>query len=159
MKNPFLNLDSNENLVSNSNYLNKDDVFLSIKEGVRFLNNEDISKAKSIFIDQEDTISSNPKFQKIKDLNKYYIEWIDEYYGIKHSDFDNIFITGTNGKTSTVDFLSQIFKYNGLDYSSSGTLAKTRSVKSGAISGSIALIPSESSISIILSPRSSTFPA
>ena len=69
MKNPFLNLDSNENLVSNSNYLNKDDVFLSIKEGVRFLNNEDISKAKSIFIDQEDTISNNPKFKKIKDLN------------------------------------------------------------------------------------------
>ncbi|MFL2488493.1 MAG: Mur ligase family protein [Gammaproteobacteria bacterium] len=122
MKNPFLNLDSNENLVSNSNYLNKGDVFLSIKGGVKFLNNEDISKAKSIFIDQEDIISSNPKFQKIKDLNKHYIEWVDEYYGIKHSKFDNIFITGTNGKTSTVDFLSQIFKYNGLDYSSSGTL-------------------------------------
>ena len=112
MKNPFLNLDSNDNLVSNSNYLNKDDVFLSIKGGVKFLNNEDISKAKSIFIDQEDTISNNPKFKKIKDLNKYYIEWIDEYYGIEHSEFDNIFITGTNGKTSTVDFLSQIFKYN-----------------------------------------------
>ena len=61
MKNPFLNLDSNENLVSNSNYLNKGDVFLSIKGGVKFLNNEDISKAKSIFIDQEDIISSNPK--------------------------------------------------------------------------------------------------
>jgi UDP-N-acetylmuramyl-tripeptide synthetase len=122
MKNPFLNLDSNENLVSNSNYLNKGDVFLSIKGGVKFLNNEDISKAKSIFIDQEDIISSNPKFQKIKDLNKHYIEWVDEYYGIKHSKFDNIFITGTNGKTSTLDFLSQIFKYNGLDYSSSGTL-------------------------------------
>ena len=56
MKNPFLNLDSGENFVSNSNYLNKDDVFLSIKEGIKFLDDEDINKAKTIFIDHEDQV-------------------------------------------------------------------------------------------------------
>ena len=122
MKNPFLNLDSGENLVSNSNYLNKDDVFLSIKEGIKFLDDEGINKAKSIFIDHEDHVPNNSKFQKIRSLNKRYIEWIDEYYGIKHSEFNNIFITGTNGKTSAVNFLSQIFKYNGLIHATSGTL-------------------------------------
>ena len=80
MKNPFLNLDSGENLVSNSNYLNKDDVFLSIKEGIKFLDDEGINKAKSIFIDHEDHVPNNSKFQKIRSLNKRYIEWIDEYY-------------------------------------------------------------------------------
>ena len=122
MKNPFLNLVSGENFVSNSNYLNKDDVFLSIKEGIKFLDDEGINKAKSIFIDHEDHVPNNSKFQKIRSLNKRYIEWIDEYYGIKHSEFNNIFITGTNGKTSAVNFLSQIFKYNGLNHATSGTL-------------------------------------
>ena len=122
MKNPFLNLDSGENFVSNSNYLNKDDVFLSIKEGIKFLDDAGINKAKSIFIDHEDQVPNNSKFQKIRGLNKRYIEWIDEYYGIKHSEFNNIFITGTNGKTSAVNFLSQIFKYNGLNHATSGTL-------------------------------------
>ena len=33
MKNPFLSLSSNENLVTNSKYLKKNDIFLSLAKG------------------------------------------------------------------------------------------------------------------------------
>ncbi len=36
MKNPFLELAPNEKIVSNSNYLKKNDIFLSINGGIKY---------------------------------------------------------------------------------------------------------------------------
>ena len=61
-------------------------------------------------------------FIKIPRLNENFIKWVDEIYNIKHKKFENFFITGTNGKTSAVHFLSEIFKKNDVAYASMGTL-------------------------------------
>ena len=121
MKNPFLEFSSNENVVTNSKYLKKNDVFLSLKGGAKYLTSDQANLAKHILLDSSETIDL-PKVIKIKDLNSTYLEWIDEYFDIDHSYFDNLFITGTNGKTSTLSFLSQIFKSNDIKHASSGTL-------------------------------------
>ena len=121
MKNPFLEFSSNENVVTNSKYLKKNDVFLSLKGGAKYLTSDQANLAKHILLDSSETIDL-PKVIKIKDLNSTYLEWIDEYFDIDHSYFDNLFITGTNGKTTTLSFLSQIFKSNDIKHASSGTL-------------------------------------
>tara|TARA_B100000161_G_scaffold208939_1_gene153803 strand:- start:221 stop:1615 length:1395 start_codon:yes stop_codon:yes gene_type:complete len=121
MKNPFLNLSSNENLVANTKYLRKNDIFLSLKGGAKYLTSDQANLAKYIFLDSSENINL-PKVLKIKNLNSLYLKWIDEYFDIDHSYFNNLFITGTNGKTSTLSFLSQILKNNDIKYASSGTL-------------------------------------
>ena len=121
MKNPFLNLSSNENLVTNSKYLRKNDIFLSLRGGAKYLTTEHLNLVKHIFLDSNENIDL-PKVTKIKDLNSSYLKWIDEYFQIDHSYFNNLFITGTNGKTTTQSFLSQILKNNGIKHASSGTL-------------------------------------
>ena len=121
MKNPFLNLSSNENLVSNSKYLRKNDIFLSLRGGAKYLTNEHVNLVKHIFLDSSENIDL-PKVSKIEDLNSSYLKWIDEYFQIDHSYFNNLFITGTNGKTTTLSFLSEILENNGINHASSGTL-------------------------------------
>jgi len=121
MKNPFLNLSSNENLVSNSKYLRKNDIFLSLRGGAKYLTTEQVNLVKHIFLDSNENIDL-PKVSKIKDLNSSYLKWIDEYFQIDHSYFNNLFITGTNGKTTTLSFLSQILGNKGIQHASSGTL-------------------------------------
>ena len=121
MKNPFLNLSSNENLVTNSKYLRKNDIFLSLRGGAKYLTTEHVNLVKHIFLDSNENIDL-PKVSKIKDLNSSYLKWIDEYFQIDHSYFNNLFITGTNGKTTTLSFLSQILENNGIKHASSGTL-------------------------------------
>ena len=121
MKNPFLNLSSNENLVTNSKYLRKNDIFLSLRGGAKYLTTEHVNLVKHIFLDSTENIDL-PKVSKIKDLNSSYLKWIDEYFQIDHSYFNNLFITGTNGKTTTLSFLSQILENNGIKHASSGTL-------------------------------------
>ena len=121
MKNPFLNLSSNENLVTNSKYLRKNDIFLSLRGGAKYLTTEHVNLVKHIFLDSNENIDL-PKVSKIKDLNSSYLKWIDEYFQIDHSYFNNLFITGTNGKTTTLSFLSQILENNDIKHATSGTL-------------------------------------
>ena len=47
MKNPFLSLSSNENLVTNSKYLKKNDIFLSLRGGAKYLPTDQANLAKS----------------------------------------------------------------------------------------------------------------
>ena len=65
MKNPFLNLSSNENLVANTKYLRKNDIFLSLKGGAKYLTSEQANLAKYIFLDSSENINL-PKVLKNK---------------------------------------------------------------------------------------------
>ena len=121
MKNPFSNLSSNENIVSNSKYIKKNDIFLSLRGGAKYLTTDHIKLVKHIFLDSNDNIHL-PKVSKIRGLNSSYLKWLDEYFEIDHSSFDNLFITGTNGKTSALNFLSQILEKNMIKHASTGTL-------------------------------------
>ena len=121
MKNPFLDLSSNENLVTNSKYLRKNDIFLSLRGGAKYLTSDQANLAKHIFLDSSENLDL-PKVSKIKDLNSSYLKWIDEYFEIDHSYFNNLFITGTNGKTTSLSFLSQILENNDIKHATSGTL-------------------------------------
>ena len=121
MKNPFSNLSSNENIVSNSKYIKKNDIFLSLRGGAKYLTTDHIKLVKHIFLDSNDNIHL-PKVSKIRGLNSSYLKWLDEYFQIDHSSFNNLFITGTNGKTSALNFLSQILGKNVIKHASTGTL-------------------------------------
>ena len=121
MKNPFLDLSSNENLVTNSKYLRKNDIFLSLRGGAKYLTSDQANLAKHIFLDSSENLDL-PKVSKIKDLNSLYLTWIDEYFEIDHSYFTNLFVTGTNGKTTALSFLSQILENNDIEHATSGTL-------------------------------------
>ena len=121
MKNPFLTLSSNENLVTNSKYLKKNDIFLSLRGGAKYLTSEQANLAKHIFLDSSENLDL-PNVSKIKYLNSFYLKWIDEYFDIDHSYFNNLFITGTNGKTTTLSLLCQIMGNNKIEHASSGTL-------------------------------------
>ena len=121
MKNPFSNLSSNENIVSNSKYIKKNDIFLSLRGGAKYLTTDHIKLVKHIFLDSNDNIHL-PKVSKIRGLNSSYLKWLDEYFEIDHSSFNNLFITGTNGKTSALNFLSQILGKNMIKHASTGTL-------------------------------------
>ena len=121
MKNPFSNLSSNENIVSNSKYIKKNDIFLSLRGGAKYLTTDQIKLVKHIFLDSNDNIHL-PKVSKIRGLNSSYLKWLDEYFEIDHSSFNNLFITGTNGKTSALNFLSQILGKNVIKHASTGTL-------------------------------------
>ena len=121
MKNPFSNLGSNENIVSNSKYIKKNDIFLSLRGGAKYLTTDHIKLVKHIFLDSNENIHL-PKVSKIRGLNSSYLKWLDEYFEIDHSSFNNLFITGTNGKTSALNFLSQILGKNMIKHASTGTL-------------------------------------
>ena len=121
MKNPFSNLSSNENIVSNSKYIKKNDIFLSLRGGAKYLTTDHIKLVKHIFLDSNENIHL-PKVSKIRGLNSSYLKWLDEYFEIDHSSFNNLFITGTNGKTSALNFLSQILGKNVIKHASTGTL-------------------------------------
>ena len=121
MKNPFSNLGSNENIVSNSKYIKKNDIFLSLRGGAKYLTTDHIKLVKHIFLDSNENIHL-PKVSKIRGLNSSYLKWLDEYFEIDHSSFNNLFITGTNGKTSALNFLSQILGKNVIKHASTGTL-------------------------------------
>ena len=55
-------------------------------------------------------------------LNDNYLQWLDELFSIDHGQFNNFFVTGTNGKTTTTHFLSDILSANNIDHGSVGTL-------------------------------------
>ena len=119
--NPLKNLLlKNKSFISNTSQLEDGDTFISINSGHKFLSKNDEKKVKYILCDTSEADSEC--FIKIPRLNENFIKWVDEIYNIKHEKFENFFVTGTNGKTSAVHFLSEIFKKNDVAYASMGTL-------------------------------------
>jgi len=123
MINPLDNMDfEKRNFVSNSKYIKNDDIFISLNNGIKYLTQEDFNKISLILIDSKHEQKDDPKILKIDNLEENYLKWIDEIYNISQSAFKNFFVTGTNGKSTTIDFLSQAFSFNSLPNSTIGTL-------------------------------------
>tara|TARA_B000000565_G_scaffold73137_1_gene51614 strand:- start:2186 stop:3586 length:1401 start_codon:yes stop_codon:yes gene_type:complete len=123
MINPLDNMDfEKRNFVSNSKYLKNDDIFISLNNGIRYLTQEDFNKISLVLIDSKHEQEDNPKILKIDNLEENYLRWIDEIYNITQSAFKNFFVTGTNGKSTTIELLSQAFSFNSIANSTIGTL-------------------------------------
>ena len=119
--NPLKNfLIKNKSFISNTNQLEDGDTFISINSGHKFLSENDQKKVKYILCDSSE--ADGESLIKIPGLNQNLIKWVDDIYNIKHKKFENFFVTGTNGKTSSVHFLSEVFKKIGVVYASMGTL-------------------------------------
>lgn len=119
--NPLKNLLlKNKSFISNTNQIEDGDTFISFNSGHKFLSENDKKKVKYILCDSNE--SNDESLIKIPGLNENFIKWVDEIYNIEHQKFEKFFVTGTNGKTSAVHFLSEVFKKNGVVYASMGTL-------------------------------------
>ena len=92
------------NFVSNSKYIKDDDIFISLNGGIKYLKKNQIEKLSLILIDSKYKVPINEKILKIDNLEENYLQWIDDIYEINQSAFKNFFVTGTNGKSTTIDF-------------------------------------------------------
>ena len=123
MINPLDNMNfEKRNFVSHSKYIKDDDIFISLNNGIKYLSQEDINKLSLILIDSKFKKNDDPKILKIDNLEENYLSWIDEIYDIQQSAFKNFFVTGTNGKSTTIELLSQAFSFNSISNSTIGTL-------------------------------------
>ena len=123
MINPFENMGfEKRNFVSNSKYIREDDIFISLNGGIKYLKKNQIEKLSLILIDSKYKAPINEKILRIDNLEDNYLQWIDDIYEINQSTFKNFFVTGTNGKSTTIDFLSQVFSLNSRPNSTVGTL-------------------------------------
>ena len=123
MINPFENMGfEKRNFVSNSKYIKEDDIFISLNGGIKYLKKNQIEKLSLILIDSKYKAPIHEKILRIDNLEDNYLQWIDDIYEINQSTFKNFFVTGTNGKSTTIDFLSQVFSLNSRPNSTVGTL-------------------------------------
>lgn len=90
MINPLDNMNfEKRNFVSHSKYIKDDDIFISLKNGIKHLSQEDINKLSLILIDSKFEQYDNPKILKINNLEDNYLKWIDEIYDIQQAAFKN----------------------------------------------------------------------
>ena len=123
MINPLDNMNfEKRNFVSHSKYIKDDDIFISLNNGIKYLSQEDINKLSLILIDSKFKQNDDLKILKIDNLEENYLRWVDEIYDIQQSAFKNFFVTGTNGKSTTIELLSQAFSFNSIPNSTIGTL-------------------------------------
>ena len=123
MINPLDNMDfEKRNFVSNSKYIKDDDIFISLNNGIKYLTQEDFNKISLVLIDSKHEQKNDPKILKVDNLEENYLRWVDEIYNITQSAFKNFYVTGTNGKSTTIDLLSQAFSFNSIANSTIGTL-------------------------------------
>ena len=66
MINPLDNMNfEKRNFVSHSKYIKDDDIFISLKNGIKYLSQEDINKLSLILVDSKFEQYDNPKILKI----------------------------------------------------------------------------------------------
>lgn len=107
--------------VDHSNDIEPDSIFISIDDGYKHLSAEDIELVSEIWSSKSTTINSN-KTKVIPDLDSKVLQIIESDYGLVLDDFENFFITGTNGKTTSAQFVSQILNLNNTRNGVMGTL-------------------------------------
>ena len=116
MRNPLIKF-KNKRFVLNTKQIEEGDVFISINNGAKHLEHSHLEKISHILVENQEELKKFKKALLIDNLSSFYVDWIDQAYELNHKDFENFFVTGTNGKTSTVSFMSQIFKNNGMKLS------------------------------------------
>tara|TARA_B100000886_G_scaffold65811_1_gene41246 strand:+ start:5743 stop:7149 length:1407 start_codon:yes stop_codon:yes gene_type:complete len=117
----FINLKNR--FVDHSEDIRDGDTFISIKNGYSNLSADLIEKADYILLTSPGP-SESKKFVNISELKEKYIKDIEEIYGLKENHFNKFFVTGTNGKTSTIHFLRQILNFSESSCASTGTLGR-----------------------------------
>ena len=114
-----------KNICFDSRKIKKNDIFFSIKgnrlSGDKFINDV-ISAGASVIITSKKVNTLNKKFPQIvvKNVRKKLSEVCSNYY--KNKPTNIVAVTGTNGKSSIVDFFSQILALNKKPVGSIGTL-------------------------------------
>ena len=99
----------------------KGDTFISINGGCSYLSKKQSDDLNYVLI-LDSTEKIETKYIDISDQKNNYLSQIEEVYGYRETDFNKFFVTGTNGKTTTIHFLSQMLSYSGSLNASSGTL-------------------------------------
>ena len=107
--------------VDHSNDIEPNSIFVSINNGYKHLSAEEIELVSEIWSSESTTINLD-KTKVIPDLGSKVLKIIESDYGLVLEDFDNFFITGTNGKTTSAQFVSQILNYNNISNGVMGTL-------------------------------------
>ena len=108
-----------------SRKVKKNDIFFAIEgtktSGIKFIN-EAILKGASIIVSEKKKKYKNKKIPLIvvKDIRKILAETCSKFYKKKPNNI--IAVTGTNGKSSVVNFFYQILSLNGISVASIGTL-------------------------------------
>ena len=120
----YKNLDV-RGLCFDSRKIKKGDIFFAIKgekdSGDKYIK-EAILKGASFIVSSKDLKKEKNKIPHIvtKDVRKSLAESSSNFYAKKPSNI--VAVTGTNGKTSVVDFFYQILKFNKIPVSKIGTL-------------------------------------
>ena len=89
--------------VDHSNDIEPDSIFVSINNGYKHLSAKEIELVSEIWSSESTTINLS-KVNVIPDLDSKVLQIIESDYGLVLEDFENFFITGTNGKTTSAQF-------------------------------------------------------
>ncbi len=107
--------------MDHSQDISKGDTFISVNGGCSYLSKKQSDILNHILIlDPKEKKES--KYIDISNHKKDYLFQIEEAYGFREMDFNKFFVTGTNGKTTTVHLLSQMLFFSNNSNASSGTL-------------------------------------
>ena len=103
----------------------KNDIFFAIKgnkaSGSKFIKNVISKKVSAVVIDSKVKFKSDKiPILKVSDVRKNLARACSNFYTKKPSNI--VAVTGTNGKTSIVNFFFQLFKLNKISAASIGTL-------------------------------------
>lgn len=120
-------LNSIKSIEDNSNNVQKDFIFFALSglntHGEKYIDQAIKNGAKYIVLDQNSKVElkqNNVKIIKTENPRKFLSEILSQYYTEKPKNI--VAITGTNGKTSVVNFYQQIFHLLNLKSASIGTL-------------------------------------
>lgn len=107
--------------VDHSNDIEQDSIFISINGGHKYLSPKEIQLVSEIWSSEPITINSD-KTKLIPDLGSKVLQIIESNYELAIKNFENFFITGTNGKTTSAQLVSQILNLNNISNGVMGTL-------------------------------------
>ena len=104
--NPLKEIFNEYNFVDHTDDVREDSAFLMLKGSEKHVSSINAANPK-FTIGQLNIGFLDSNFVQIKGLDTNFIKWIDECYEINQKKFNNFFVTGTNGKSSALSFLSQ----------------------------------------------------
>jgi UDP-N-acetylmuramyl tripeptide synthase len=118
--NPLKEKFNEYNFVDHTDDVREDSAFLMLKGSEKYVSSINAANPK-FTIGQLNIGLRDSNFVQIEGLDTNFIKWIDECYEINQKKFNNFFVTGTNGKSSVLSFLSQILSNQKINHASMGT--------------------------------------